>query len=559
MKKITLFIIALFAIITAQSQTTTFTGAVNNDWNEPGNWTNGVPSTEQTAIINEGSTVNIQGPEGSNLLLVGGIQNSGTINAPEDRLLILTSTLNNNGTLNVGNTSISGTSGNNLTVLNTGTIQPAEGSGDLSISNASSISNEGEINTTTFTTNSVTNFTNQAGGSINTSLTDISTANFGNYGSLTSGLNIFVNSEYAFNNGLIRAENTVQLIVTLDYLHNNSKGRISSISGLVALIGIKNTTTGKVFIGNSDKVNTKDRQSDPGKIEMVIDTSWIVGDTASLHAETIRFVFDYLHIFDIDSIKRIYANSKIEFYGTNGSILNLMYNEQEDFIWVENGSIEIHSDSIATLEHDINYYFSPNPTVGPSDTTFTQIYVQEKHIYSDADSSGSFNLLIQNQSTADKSFDYTVSSKLGWVSTFSGSTQLLSPFQFDSLEINYSIPIYGDTLVDTIMFITSVPGVYTDTTYSYLHSYPSLYVSIQDSEIEFKEEIICYPVPFSNSLNITSDKDQDLRIFNIKGQLVKIIKLKAEEMKSWKPAISLPEGVYVLMSGNTSKKVLYMK
>jgi hypothetical protein len=82
--------------------------------------------------------------------------------------------------------------------------------------------------------------------------------------------------------------------------------------------------------------------------------------------------------------------------------------------------------------------------------------------------------------TGNKVFDYMISSSPGWIETVSGTTQQLSPFQFDSLLINYDIPVFGDTLTDTIMIITSVPGVYADTSYSYLRSSPSMFVEINE-------------------------------------------------------------------------------
>jgi hypothetical protein len=291
-------------------------------------------------------------------------------------------------------------------------------------------------------------------------------------------------------------------------------------------------------------------------ISMVADSIWIVGDTSEcISAKTIRFVFNYLSLLGIDSIMDIYAGEKIEFFGVAGSILDLQFNYVADLMFVNVGTIEIHSDSIIEPPSGINFICRPDPVVGPSDTTFTQIYVESRHVFDHAGTDSTFKITVQNQSTANKSFSYSVSSTLGWVENLSDTTRLLHPFEFDSLMIDYSIPVYADTLIDTLMVIFSVPGSYSDTTYSYIHSHPALPVGFYD----FKENnndlsIKVFPNPFSDALTILTQDDASIRIIDMNGKTVQNANTSKGKPFIWFPEEELANGLYLIQSVSNNKK-----
>jgi hypothetical protein len=134
-----------------------------------------------------------------------------------------------------------------------------------------------------------------------------------------------------------------------------------------------------------------------GDVSIVAESAWIVGDTSeSISAKTLRIVFSYLCISGIDSIMGIYAGKKIEFFGVAGSILNLQLNNVKDMMFVNAGTIEIQSDSIIDPPSGINFICHPDPVVGPSDTTFTQIYIESRHVFDHAGTDSTFKITVQN-------------------------------------------------------------------------------------------------------------------------------------------------------------------
>ena len=51
MRKIYFFLMALFITAASWSQTTTWTGGVNSNWDNAGNWDNGVPAANYIVIF----------------------------------------------------------------------------------------------------------------------------------------------------------------------------------------------------------------------------------------------------------------------------------------------------------------------------------------------------------------------------------------------------------------------------------------------------------------------------------------------------------------------------
>ncbi len=542
MKKLTLLLIMVLCSMSIISQTTTFTGAVNSDWHTSGNWTNGVPTTSTAAVIPEGTFVIASGS-----INVSGISNSGTMKVGVG-YSISTGDLNNSGTLNLGNTKIKGIGDNKVNVTNTGSIIGVHGgkNGDnVQFDNVGTFANSGLIDVNQFYIDDVSNFYNHEGGDINTIYFDVNDcSNFANNATVVSRQSCSVDTDYMYNNGLMRSRlDLVSLVIRKDYCRKGPKSQFKSFNGSISIDSKKGDFTGEIKAGTESKSN-----AESGAVNIAIDTCWIVGDSAKIEAETIRFIFDYLDFISIDSIKDIYANSKIEFYGTASSILAIEgWAVAEDFIYVENGDIEIYTDSIQIFDHDINYYCYPDPIVGPSDTTFIQTFVESATIFDSVTNSGSYYLQIRSNSTGSRSFDYDISSTRGWVNPNSGSTQILEPFQFDSLFFDYTIPVTGDTLTDTIMVIMSVSGEYTDTTYSYLHSDKDMIVNINETVSSNNNiELNIVPNPSSGQFNITVSEDAEIRIFNLNGELINQFNLKKNDVILLNLDYFLSPGLYFI-------------
>jgi len=268
--------------------------------------------------------------------------------------------------------------------------------------------------------------------------------------------------------------------ITANTFVNSERGRI--VSGSVAA-GIRHAEVsinaqqeinhGYIAAGRSrgkeeSEVVNKDIYF--GNIFVAADSIMVQGDSARIDADTLTFVFNFLKISDILSFASIYCDELIEFRGTGGAVADLSTNNGSGILFTAGGAIKFYCDSIIPPPLGLNYICSTFPEVYPSDTNYTNGFISKEFITDTAGSDGVLNLLIQNQSAANKSFHYSVSSAKGWISPLNGTTQLLAPFQFDSLMVNYTIPSAADTLIDTITQVLSVPGMFSYTAYSYIQS-----------------------------------------------------------------------------------------
>ncbi len=567
--------------ISTIAETATFNNAGGDGkWDNPQNWDTGrVPNINDDAVIPEGHDV--EGPSGK-LTHVGSLTNAGTITLGTTDIhtsTIFTSQvtntgtmnlnmnanfeltgLNNSGTMNVSSNTFSGSSGEPCSIINSGTIVGNEG--EFNISNADIVSNIGSIDVTSVSAKDVDTFLNQPDGEITTLLEiNVNANTFGNSGSMNSGSSISIISGFAYNNGVIHGTNEVAIFTLNDYLRKGGLSKITSQNGRVSLIGKKGDMTGYTAAGSSNKKQSI-LSENAGLLEIAVDTNWVVSDSTKMEGNIIRFIFDYLEFIVIDSLKSIYADSKIEFYGTSGSTLNFQSNYSPDIFWVEDGSIEIHSDNIIPPTQGLDFLFHPDPVTGPSDTTFTSTFIEGKRVSDSTGSSGVFKVLTKNNSTGHRTFNYEISSVLGWATTTTGTTQLQAPFHLDSLMIDYSIPWNGDTLVDTVMVILSIPGEYADTAYSYIRSYPGFTVGIEEPHMVADGlQLNVSPNPFSGKTSIKSNKDAQITITDINGRMIDKFSIMADCEQYWVPPTGVRSGLYLISVTDKvsviTQKVLY--
>jgi surface protein len=140
-----------------QSQTT-WTGAIDSDWNNPGNWSAGVPMATDDVIITDvvnhpviasadvvAKTVSIN-TDGTLVINSGGVL---TLNGTGPHSLLNEGTVNNNGTITIGNSGTAGYYGiNNSRIFNNNGFINIDNTqtGFYSVSAISSLINSGEIN-----------------------------------------------------------------------------------------------------------------------------------------------------------------------------------------------------------------------------------------------------------------------------------------------------------------------------------------------------------------------------------------------------------------------------
>ena len=100
MRKIYFFLMTLFITATSWSQTTTWTGAVNNIWTTAGNWDNGVPAANYIVIFPAGSTGNITNVAAAADITLTGLYLTGDANIRLVTPAVRTITINNGPVFN---------------------------------------------------------------------------------------------------------------------------------------------------------------------------------------------------------------------------------------------------------------------------------------------------------------------------------------------------------------------------------------------------------------------------------------------------------------------------
>lgn len=146
------------------SSTTTWTGAVSNDWDNAANWTNGVPTYDITPVIDTSSgnvSIDLDGSEASNALTVNG---SGTVTLTGGTLAL-------NGTATLASSSTVTLNGSTLTAsyVNGGSVTLTDGA-TMTVGSTTSAINFGSTSqgantlSITYTGYSVPSVTNLAPG-----------------------------------------------------------------------------------------------------------------------------------------------------------------------------------------------------------------------------------------------------------------------------------------------------------------------------------------------------------------------------------------------------------
>ena len=541
------------------TKTATWQGNNSSNWDDPGNWSTGeVPDVNTLAIIPEDCSSDPVISD--NATAVGGIQIQDNASININNADIVTGSIVNNGTIMVeGDVSFQGWNADDpMSFTSSGSISTTNDlqNQSLNLTNVSTFTNTGDMNVEDINTKNVNTFTNGNGGSIHSSaVIRINCQNFlQGEDAKMDGVSVIISAGYAYLNGVMEAIFNLTVNAKKDYIKVGGKAKLHS-SNKLDINGYKSLLRGDMTNGLSlSKTSAFDNQSsNTTGFEMAVEMGWVVGDTVRVESESIRFVFDQLSFFSLDSIKQIHAASKIEFFGTEGSILDLQYNESDSIFYVDDGTIEIHCDSILYDGEDINDLFQPNPIIGPPDLSLKQAYISSASAIDTTGNSGEFKIDIRNHSTAAQVFDYRIASAKGWVQSATGSTVELQPFQYDSLMVQYTIPANADTLPDTVSVSLSVPGEYNETVCSYIMPIVTSQTSVKspDKKPEQFQLAQNYPNPFNPATSIrfrvVRDGHFSLKVYNVRGEQAVVLldgHCQAGTHKVVFDALSLPSGIY---------------
>lgn len=561
-----------FTFLNSYSADITWTGAINNDWHDHRNWsTNTVPTTSDNVTIPSGTPVCKVSGFGSGNAGANSLKNYGNLEFHGGDPAIFDFQNHNQVSLHAFGSDrvVDFSSIGNVSFKNYGTISSTDCSLSLYGRNMS-FYNQGNIDVDRLyahVKNFETHFLShlEAGDPGSTGTMDIKCENnFINNGSIkgknevNEGSSLEIKAKNITNNGFILGSNRndgkgVDIYLVASEKIINTKYVVAGNSeqdrdGMVITIAKKIENTGRFISGSSTleesldislysqkSLNTSNGSESRivyfGNMFIAADSIHIHGDSARVEADTLIIVFDYLKISDLTEYESIYADELIVFRGTRNAVFDVSQNMGDITIFArEPGSrIDIYCDSIIPPPQGLSYVFSPTPNVYPSDTTYTNGYISQVTVNDTAGASGTFKLILQNNSTSNKSFQYYVSSSKGWVTTMSGATQTLAPFQFDSLMVNYAIPSTADTLTDTITQVLYVPGVFRDTVYSYIHSSFGQSIGIRKNQTYIDDYRLYqnYPNPFNPTTNIRFDllktSHVKLIVYDILGREVALL------------------------------------
>jgi len=570
MKKITLlaFLLSLTTILMAVD--VTWTGAEGPIWNNSNNWDTGqVPGPDDVVIIPEGtpackilhSSVTVQN-----------IKNHGKLVLHNGR--ISTAKFENYDTISVEGIIGSGTynsiyarEGGSKEFLNAGIIINPYGINGLEIMNFKVFANGGNIDSRFFRV-VADKFYNEENAHIGATTIKIECKEGKNYGSMISSPDskyhkFSITANNFENKGNLKSESYIcECNIELNIknkLINHGSGFIGpeypDIKVNVKINAKQVLNNGYIKGKEKGKYNT-----DFGGIVIIAaDSIWMFSDSASITGAEILLIHDYLLIFFMDEAEDIYTDWDIDCFGVANSIVDLTFDNAEGAFYSQNGHIAFHSDIIYEPFEGIDYICNPDPEVYPSDTTFTWGYISSSSLFDSAGATGDFQVLTQNQSTGYKSFNYSITSKENWITPLSGTTALYEPFQFDSLIIEYTIPLNADTLSDTVMQVLFVPGVFYDTVYSYIQSYPGFTTHIEEeNNKEILNSLNLYPNPSSQYMNININGEFNFPVkvdfYNLQGQIIKTCEISFPSSKHTLNIEELENGIYLVWISDGSKK-----
>lgn len=576
MKK-TIALIMLFAIFTFTiygQVTKTWTGAVSNNYLQDDNWDPpGVPCSDNNVYIPSGTPVCEMGHYDAYLQ---SITNYGTLELKGTQLSA--ATLENYGNIDALRqsgipASLSGRFFLPLELTNVGQINSYDGT--CNIHNISNIYNSGTItgNTVNIETTSMTNngTLNSGNGGIDIHCDGQMTNNgaiYTNYGINTYTGEITISAGEFTNNNLIKGgdndsddQTGGSIYIIADKVTNSEDGRIiagnhetrPNADGTVDIAAKEMVNKGEIKGGKSEETIVRDTAY-YNNVFLCSESIVIDGDSVLIEADTLQIVFDSLEISDIPSFADIYADHLIEFYGVEGSVINLSDNDENNIIFVAYGAVHIYTDYIIEPTIGLNALFSPDPDVFPANTGFIHAALMGQDISDTTGSSGQCRFIWQNQSTASRSFNYEASSLKGWVGTITGTTPVTAPFEFDTIWVNYDIPVTIDTIPDTVTLTLSGPGGYSISAKSIIGQIPGTCTPIIELEQE-SEMLHIYPNPFRSVLNISSIMTSRVRIFDPAGRHCKTFDLAPGQTVTWKPGNNNTTGTYLIVSeydGNIS-------
>ena len=563
-----LFVITLFLNASVFADDKTWTGAVNNDWNNPGNWSgSSVPTSNDDVDIPYG-TPECQLPANSTITC-DFFTNSGTLTANNSTLQVYS--FENDGSVDITEKFRLNASSSEGGFSNYGNITGSANSEFNIFRNEADnyygtyIYNEGEISAGTVKMQGSV-VSNAEGATISGDISLSCSSSVSNYGTIEgntgeNGDNIVFMAPYIENFGEIKAGSAIAsgsgnggsvLLFSSEQFEN--EGKIIGGNG-----GLVNGKGGSIFISTFNLIVKSMLEAgysnggwkgrgDPEAADVTLIAETITINTddelitgGSMYVSGKNIEFTNINIFggflgdeDIDIYTS--ADGNIDFSGTHteGALFSVM------------GDINLYSNNIIAPTEGLNFIMDPNPTQNPANTSIVKGDIGSEYFeYGGLYSEGSISVKMQNQSTDLKQMEYSITSQLGWADPTTGFTDVTDAFRFDSVDILFSIPgNITDETTDTVTMLLSIDGIAVDTGYAYITCIPTLFVGITENANNLKQ-ITAYPNPFSQSIYINNTNNDKIDIFDLTGNLVQTIFTNNWDGTTINDNLALP-GMYII-------------
>jgi len=535
----------------------TWTGAVDNNWNNPANWQgNTVPGSNDDVNIPSG-TPNCELPSES--VVCGSITNNGTLIG--NNSTIQTNSFTNNANINFESSLSITDKGAELNFENNANITGSENSefgifstGDDEMS--STINNNGTIDSEMINIQANT-INNNSNGSMEGNISVNCGGTIQNEGNLQgssgeSGGNILIMTSKLKNNGTIKGGDATSsgegdggsiIIACVNHEGNGSiiggDGSENGGSGGHVMIGaagdllIWGLFSGGYSFGGWGK-------DDPVAADMYLTADTIIIDPNDqlISGGNIHITGKVIKILNIDNFAGLIGELGIEINTTADGYLDLSELHTESAVFAASGNISIYSDNIIEPSEGINFVMDPDPQVYGANTDIVGAFVSSgMHAYSAPAETGIIEIPIQNQSTTAQTLDYTFNSDLNWVSTTNGSSSLLEPFEMAILEIPFTIP--GDIderTTDLVNIAISIGGTELATGTAEITAIPDLIIGIIKSPSQYQKETLqLYPNPATDGIvhfDLNKKQIGDYSVYNEEGQEIQTGNLSNSKTQS---------------------------
>jgi type IX secretion system substrate protein len=542
-KLLLLLLIAIFVHGFVQADEKTWTGAVNNDWNDPGNWQNNSLPTADDAVIIPAGTPTCELPPNKSIKCET-FTNNGNILCENSTLQ--TYFFDNSGTVNINsgfNVTDNGIIGVN--VANTGVIQGDDNSKfSVFVSTPGATDNEIE-NVGTIATSTVNfqvdEFNNWTGSTVTGDVFIGCKGGVMNAGEIqgsenSNGGNIVIISNTLTNLGTIEGGNASQsgsgsggslLIVNNQFsntgtLKGGNGGENSGEGGEVTLFGSHLDFIGTLEAGYSNGGWSK---SEPEAADIYIN-----GDTILIHpgdnlisAGMMNITGNLIEFYDINNFAGIIGENGIEINTSVAGSADFSGVDTEGALYSVSGDIVIQSDNITAPSSGMNHIADPDPEQNPANPNIIGGSMGSGYqAYGGVLSSGIIVVTVQNQSSSAKAMDYSCASQLGWVSTNFGTTALLEPFEMTNFEITFDIPgNINEETIDNVSMTLSIDGTQVDVAIANITCIPGMIVGFDENHVNIANDILkIHPNPFYQSITISNTNTGETKIYDLGGNLI---------------------------------------